>query len=201
MGLAALRGLTPAVRQANMNVVAFSGSLRTGSWNTKLVTEAVAALRERGVTVDLWDFRAANVPIYDPDTSEEHPAPCVVDFKRRVAAADGLLVSTPEYNYSIPGSLKNLIDAASRPPKDNPFRGKVVAQLGATPGPGGTLQVQIMLRHVFAGLMAHVVPGAFTLSRASEAFDEQGHLKDEAQRRQLGVFLERFVAELSLRAK
>lgn len=183
-----------------MNVIAFSGSLRSGSWNTKLVAEAVAGLTARGVTVDLWDFRAAKVPIYDPDTSDASPAPQVLDFKARVARSHGVLISAPEYNYSLSGALKNLIDYASRPPRDNPFPGKVVAQLGATPGPGGTLQGQIMLRHVVMALQAHSLPGAFTLSRASEAFDEQGQLKDEAHRKNLGAFLDRFVVELKLRS-
>jgi chromate reductase len=184
-----------------MHVLAFSGSLRTGSLNTKLVAVAAAGLTARGVTVDLWDFRAANVPIYDPDTSDANPAPGVVDFKARVARSVGLLIAAPEYNYSLPGALKNLIDYASRPMRENPFRGKVVAQLGATIGAGGTLQGQVMLRHVLMALMAHSLPGSFTLSKASEAFDADGHLKDETQRKNLDAFLDRFVEELRLRAK
>lgn len=183
-----------------MRVLAFSGSLRTGSWNTKLVQLAVKELESRGVKVDLWDFKAANIPIYDPDTSDTNPPPAMVDFKQRVRAADGLLIASPEYNYSIPGALKNLIDFASRPPKENPFRGKVGAQLGATPGPGGTLQGQVMLRHVLIGLQCISVPGSFTLSHANEAFDESGALKEERQQKQLATFLDRFVAELKLRA-
>lgn len=182
-----------------MNVLAFSGSLRTGSWNTKLLTVAVQGLRARGVTVDVWDFKAAQVPIYDPDTSDAAPAPGVVDFKARLRSAQGLVIAAPEYNYSVPGALKNLIDYASRPPKENPFRGKLVAQLGATPGPGGTLQGQAMLRHVISGLGAFSFPGAVTVSRAAEAFDDAGQLKDPAQRATLDGFLDRYVAELKLR--
>jgi len=182
-----------------MNVLAFSGSLRTGSWNTKLLAVAVEVLRARGVAVDVWDFRAANVPIYDPDTSDANPWPAVLDLKERIRHAKGLVIVSPEFNYSIPGSLKNLLDSLSRPPKDNPFRGKLVAQLGATPGPGGTLQGQIMLRHVISGLGALSFPGAYTLSRAAEAFDDAGQLKDATQRANLEGFLERYVAELKLR--
>ncbi|MCA2977711.1 MAG: NAD(P)H-dependent oxidoreductase [Myxococcaceae bacterium] len=184
-----------------MRVLAFSGSLRTGSWNEQLLAVAVQGLSARGVEVDTWRFKAANVPIYDPDTSDAAPAPGVVDFKARVRAAAGLLIACPEYNYSYPGALKNLLDAASRPPHDNPFRGRVTAQLGATNGPGGTLQAQVMLRHVLAGLGCHTLPGAFTVSRVAEALDERGALKDEAQRRNLEVFLDRFVEELSLRSR
>ncbi|MCC6333826.1 MAG: NAD(P)H-dependent oxidoreductase [Myxococcales bacterium] len=182
-----------------MKVLAFSGSLRTGSWNTKLLALAVDGLRARGVTVDVWDFRAANVPVYDPDTSDAHPWPAVLDVKERIRAAKGLVIVSPEYNYSIPGALKNLLDYVSRPPKDSPFRGKLAGQLGATSGPGGTLQGQVMLRHVLSGLGMTSVAGAFTLSRAAEAFDEAGQLKDAAQRASLDGFLDRYVAELKLR--
>jgi len=182
-----------------MNVVAFSGSLRTGSWNTRLLDLVVPALERRGVTVDRWDFRAANVPIYDPDVHDAAMPPQVLDLKERIRRAKGLVIVSPEFNYSIPGALKNLLDFLSRPPKDNPFRLKLSAQLGATPGPGGTLQGQLMLRHVLSGLGALTFPGAGTISRAAEAFDETGQLKDAAQRASLDGFLDRYVAELKLR--
>lgn len=184
-----------------MHILAFSGSLRTGSFNTQLITFAAKLLKERGAEVDLWDFRAANVPVYDPDTSDTHPVASMVDFKARVARADGVLLSSPEYNYSIPGSLKNLFDYASRPPKDNPFRGKVAGQLGATPGPGGTLQGQVAIRHVLGyGLQTFTVPAQFTLSKANEAFDATGALKDEGQVKQLGAYLDRFVELVKVHA-
>ena len=180
-----------------MKIIAFSGSLRTGSWNTKLVHLAAKELEARGATVDVWDFKAANIPVYDPDTSDTNPPPAMVDFKQRVRAADALLISSPEYNYSIPGALKNLIDFASRPPKENPFRGKVVGLMGTTPGPGGTLQGQIALRHVMHGMLCVVTPGlSFTISQAHEAFDDKGALKDEAKAKQLGGYLDRFVEEV-----
>ncbi len=184
-----------------MKVLALSGSLRTGSWNTKLLHAVLPPLRERGVTVDEWDFKAAKVPIYDPDVHEQNPAPSVIDFKARLKAAHGLLIVSPEFNYSIPGSLKNLLDAASRPPKENPFKGKLAAQMGATPGMKGTLQLQVMLRHVLVGLECLSLPGAFTLSNAPEQFDEKGGLKDPAQQKTLSAFLDKFVDELRLRAR
>lgn len=184
-----------------MKVLAFSGSLRTGSWNERLLAVAVKGLVERGVEVDAWNFKAANIPIYDPDTSDTNPPASMVDFKARVRGATGLLIASPEYNYSFPGALKNLLDFASRPPRENPFKGRVSAQLGATPGPGGTLQGQAMLRHVLSGLGCHTLPGAVTVSRAAEAFDEQGGLKDEGQRKSLDAFLQRFVEELTLRSR
>ncbi len=183
-----------------MKVLAFSGSLRTGSWNEMLLAVAVKGLQARGVEVDAWNFKAANIPIYDPDTSDANPPAAMVDFKARVRGATGLLLACPEYNYSYPGALKNLLDFASRPPQDNPFKGRVSAQLGATNGPGGTLQAQVMLRHVLSGLGCHTLPGSFTVSRVTEVLDENG-LKDERQKKNLDGFLDRFVDELKLRSR
>lgn len=182
-----------------MKVLAFSGSLRTGSWNERLLAIATRGLSARGVAVDVWSFKAANVPIYDPDADATPPA-AVVDFKARVRAATGVLIACPEYNYSYPGALKNLLDFASRPPAENPFKGRVSAQLGATNGPGGTLQAQAMLRHVLAGLGCHTLPGAFTVSRFTEAVDDSG-FKDARQQQTLDGFLDRFVDELKLRSR
>jgi multimeric flavodoxin WrbA len=123
-----------------MKVLAFSGSLRTGSVNERLLAVAVKGLVAKGVEVDVWNFKAATIPVYDPDTSDANPPAAMVDFKARLRASTGLLIACPEYNYSYPGSLKNLLDFASRPPAENPFKGRVSAQLGATPGPGGTLR-------------------------------------------------------------
>lgn len=183
-----------------MKVLAFSGSLRTGSWNEQLLALAVRGLAARGVEVDAWSFKAANIPVYDPDTSDANPPAAMVDFKARVRRATGLLIACPEYNYSYPGALKNLLDFASRPPAENPFRGRVTAQLGATNGPGGTLQAQAMLRHVLAGLGCHTLPGSFTVSRFTEAVDEKG-FKDAHQQKNLDGFLDRFVDELKLRSR
>lgn len=183
-----------------MKVLAFSGSLRTGSWNERLLALAVKGLGARGVEVDAWSFKAANIPVYDPDTSDANPPAALVDFKARVRRATGLLIACPEYNYSYPGALKNLLDFASRPPAENPFKGRVTAQLGATNGPGGTLQAQAMLRHVLAGLGCHTLPGAFTVSRFTEAVGEQG-FTEARQQQHLDAFLDRFVDELKLRSR
>ncbi len=183
-----------------LKIVAVSGSLRIGSFNTTLMKYAAKLLTARGVEVDVFDFKAAQIPPYDADLHEPTSAPGVTDFKLRMKAAQGVLISSPEYNFSIPGVLKNLIDSASRPPAENPFRGKVAVQLGATPGMGGTLQAQMHLRHVLSfGMGCIVMPGQFTISKAQEAFDAAGQLKDEGQKKQLDGLLEKFVAELKLR--
>ena len=85
-----------------MHVVALSGSLRAASWNTKLLAVASEGLKARGVTVDAWDFRAAQVPIYEPDTHEAAMPPQVLDLKERIRAAKGVVIAAPEFNYSIP---------------------------------------------------------------------------------------------------
>src|SRR4051794_4968395 len=114
-----------------MKVLAFAGSTRAASWNKKVLKLAVAELERLKVEVDLLDFTDHTVPVLlEERTVPGQQPPEVVAIKERVRAADGLLIATPEYNYSIPGSLKNLLDWVSRPPKENPLRGKLVAQLG-----------------------------------------------------------------------
>jgi chromate reductase len=182
-----------------MNVLCFAGSTRPQSWNKKLVKLAEAELARLGVSVDHFELTAEWAPVYLDDVVVSGQLPAgVLDLKQRVRKADGVLICTPEYNYSIPGPLKNLVDWLSRPPKDNPFRGKLVAQLGATPGPGGTIQAQNALRHILGvALFAWVLPGpAFTLSKIPDLLDESGQLKDEANKKQLAEFVERFVTAL-----
>lgn len=180
-----------------MKVFAFSGSLRTGSWNTKLLQLVVPLLRARGVEVDEWNFRAANIPVYDPDVHDTQPPPSLTDARERVRAAQGLLVVSPEYNNSIPGSLKNLIDFLSRPPQTHPFRGKYVAQLGATPGGFGTILGQAALRQVFNALQCTVHPGHFVVSSAPAAFDDEGQLKEEKRRAEFEKFINGYVDALA----
>lgn len=179
-------------------VFAFSGSLRTGSWNTKLIELAVPLLRAKGVEVDVWNFRAANVPLYDPDTSETNYPAALTDAKERVRAADGVMLASPEYNHSMPGSLKNLIDFLSRPPKEQPFRGKLVAHLGATPGGFGTLYSQAVGRQVMNALGAWSLPGQYVVSHAPTAFGDDGQLTDPARAQELDTFLTRYADALRL---
>lgn len=179
-----------------MNVLAFAGSTRPESWNKRLIRLGEAELQRLGVTVDHFELTAENVPVFLDDLVQAGRIPPVVlDLKERVRKADGVLIATPEYNYSIPGPLKNLLDWLSRPPKDNPFKGKVVAQLGATPGPGGTIQAQNALRHVVGvSLFAWVVPGpACTFSKIADAIGADGQLKEDSDKKKLGDYLQRFV--------
>lgn len=179
-----------------LTVFAFAGSLRKESWNRKLLAIAVKDLEALGCTVDVYDLVAAKIQPYDEDQLQAQIPDSVLDFKARVAKASATLVVTPEYNYSIPGVLKNVLDWSSRPPPTNPWKGKLCAMMGATPGPGGTIQCQLQLRHVLSGLGAWVLPGAgFQLSAVDKAFDASGALMDPAKKN-LGSYLGRFVEEL-----
>lgn len=180
-----------------MKVFAMSGSLRTGSFNTKLLNLAVPLLKSKGVEVDVFDFRAAQVPVYDPDTSDTNYPAAVADAKERIRAANGVVLVSPEYNNGIPGGLKNFIDFVSRPPKEQPFRGKVFAHLGATPGGFGTLYSQAQVRQVVNSLGAWSMPGHFVVSSAGTAFDDAGQLKDAARAAELEKFIARYVEALS----
>ena len=160
-----------------MRVLAFAGALRAGSYNRKLLGVAVGALHGKA-EMDLFDLKAARMPIYDGDieTNDGLPEGARL-FKQKITAADALLISTPEYNHSIPGGLKNAIDWASRPP-GNPFKGKVALLIGASPGQFGAVRAILTLRQVLTALFALVIPQVVTLPRADQAFDETGRLKD-----------------------
>jgi chromate reductase, NAD(P)H dehydrogenase (quinone) len=160
-----------------MTLLAFAGSLRKGSLNRKLLAVAVEVLRGKA-EIDLLDLRDVAMPIYDGDLETEGGLPeGARKFKQRIAAADALLIVTPEYNNSVPGPLKNAIDWASRPP-DNPFRGKVVQLMGASPGQFGAVRGVLAVRLILTALAAVVLPSTVLIARADQAFDETGRLKD-----------------------
>lgn len=161
-----------------MRILAFAGSLRSGSLNRKLLETAIASIGGRA-EVDRLDLRDVAVPVYDGDLEEKEGLPeGARRLKDRVRAADALLIATPEYNHSIPGGLKNAIDWASRPP-DNPFRGRLALLMSASPGMFGGMRGMLALRHVLMALFVNVIPNAVHLIHAAGAFDDACHLKDE----------------------
>lgn len=113
----------------SLRFLGLSGSLRAESTNAA-VLRTLADLLPDGVSLDLYDYR--DVPLYDPDAPEL--APGVVRLRDAITAADAVVIATPEYNYSVPGVLKNAIDHASRPAYQSPFRNKPVGVLSASPG-------------------------------------------------------------------
>src|SRR6516225_6233458 len=161
------------------SVLGICGSLRTGSYNRAVLRTAIE-LRPPGMTIEIADISA--FPLYNEDVrAQGFPAP-VETFRRQIKAADALLFVTPEYNYSMPGVLKNAIDWASRPP-DQPFAGKPVAIIGASAGMGGTARAQYDLRRSCVFLDMHPVNRPEVLiGQAHTKFDAAGHLTDEAGR-------------------
>lgn len=169
-----------------LKVLAFSGSLREKSYNTALVHEA-RRLAPAGMAIDVASIR--DIPLYDADLEARGFPEAVTALSRKVQDADALLIATPEYNFSIPGVLKNVIDWLSRPPLDKALAGKPVAIVGAG-GRLGSARAQYHLRQVCGCLSMLPVPRPelFVLN-AWEKFDEQGRLKDEVIARQVTELL------------
>jgi chromate reductase, NAD(P)H dehydrogenase (quinone) len=160
-----------------MKVLAVSGSLRRDSHNTKLL-RAAAELLPPDTEFELFEGLKA-VPPYDEDDDAE-PAPAAVsELREAIAGADALLISTPEYNSSIPGQLKNAFDWASRPVGASVLRNKPVAVVGASIGAFGAVWSQAELRKVLGAAGARVVDAELALGHAHERFDEHGALNDE----------------------
>jgi chromate reductase len=144
-------------------------------------------LAPEGVAVEIFDING--IPLYNQD-DEVPPPPRVTEFKSRIRAADAVLFATPEYNYSIPGVLKNAIDWASRPYGDSAWEGKPVAVMGASGGLQGTSRAQYHLRQCFVFLNMHPVNRPeVMIAGASQKFDAEGNLTDEKAREMIGRLL------------
>jgi chromate reductase len=144
-----------------MKVIGISGSLRAASFNT-FALKAAQKLAPAGMEIEIASI--ADIPLYNDDVRAAGDPASVTALKAKIKAADGILIVTPEYNFSIPGVLKNTLDWMSRPPEP-PFGGKAVAIMGASPGPVGTARVQYDLRKVLVFLDA----SASTSPRCSSA--------------------------------
>jgi NAD(P)H-dependent FMN reductase len=175
-------------------LIGLSGSLRQGSYNTALL-HAAATLLPAGVTLTVKTLHG--IPLYNGDDEEATGIPAIVqELKRSIVEADGLILSTPEYNHSIPGVFKNAIDWLSRPGDDIPrvFGGKPVALIGATPGSFGTVLSQnawLPILHTFG--TKPWFGGRLGLSQAYKAFNPAGQLIDADGRIQLQKFVAGFV--------
>jgi chromate reductase, NAD(P)H dehydrogenase (quinone) len=169
-----------------MNVLGISGSLRAGSYNTAAL-RAAQGLVPQGMTIAIAEI--GDIPLYNEDVRTAGLPTSVERFRHQIAAADALLVVSPEYNFSVPGVLKNAIDWASRPP-NQPFNEKPVAIMGASGGPLGTARAQYHLRQVLYGLNALVLnkPEVF-IGQAGTKFDPAGNLTDETTREFIGKLL------------
>jgi chromate reductase len=140
---------------------------------------AAASIAPAGMTIELYE-RLRELPPYDQDLDTDPAPEPVADLRRRVSAADGLLIATPEYNYGVPGVLKNAIDWALRPSADSCLLGKPVAIIGAAPGNFGSVRAQLALRQSFPWIDARVVgKPELAVFRSHERFDADGNLIDE----------------------
>jgi chromate reductase len=175
-------------------LIGIAGSVRRNSYNAALLRTAASLMLS---DAELRIESIAAIPLYNADDEAERVVPEPVSrLKEAIAAADGLLLVTPEYNNSIPGVAKNAIDWLSRPPADSArvFGGKPVAIAGASPGGFGTILSQNAWLPVFRTLGAKVWPGRLLVSRAASVFDAQGEISDPATRENVRKFVEGFVS-------
>jgi chromate reductase, NAD(P)H dehydrogenase (quinone) len=185
----------------NFKILGFAGSLRKDSYNKALLRAALELLPE-GAELEIFDLEG--IPFFNQDLENE-PVEKLKEFKTKIRAADAILIATPEYNYSIPGVLKNAIDCASRPHGDNAFAHKPVAIMGASPGMLGTARAQFDLRHCFIFLSCFALGQPEVLvSFAHEKIDKNGKVIDQKTRGLIKELLENLVTlsiKLSFTAK
>lgn len=174
-----------------LKIAGISGSLRHHSYNTASL-HALGELAPDGVELDV--MRLHDLPLFDQDVEEQGwPAP-VQALRDRIAPADGLIIATPEYNYSIPGVLKNAIDWLSRPEGNSPIFNKPVAIIGATPSMVGTARAQAHLRDiVFYNGLPLLATQEILIAKAGEKFDVEGKLTDQDTREHLVKLWDAFV--------
>lgn len=173
-----------------IKILGFAGSLRKESFNKALLHNAVSLVPNNS-TLEI--FELAGIPPFNQDTEENMPDK-VREFKSKIRNADAILISTPEYNYSIPGVLKNAIDSASRPYGDNPFDGKPVAIMSASVGMLGGSRAQYHLRQIFVFLnMYPINRPEIMVNFAADKFDSNGNLMDENSKKLIGMLISNLV--------
>lgn len=174
---------------ASLKILGISGSLRTGSYNSAAL-RACQELAPKDMQIEIADISL--LPLYNADIDGDNPPKVVVDFKERIRDADAVLIVSPEYNYSIPGALKNAIDWASRSTQGpQVFHEKPVSIMGASMGMIGTARMQYHLRQVFVFLNAHVLnKPEVMIGKAQDKFDTTGKLTDEPTRKVIQSQLE-----------
>jgi chromate reductase len=182
-----------------MRVLGISGSLRRDSYNTHLL-QAAAPLLPSGAELVVCDGLKA-IPAYDADDDGDTAPEPVRELRDAIAAADAVLIATPEYNASIPGGLKNALDWVSRPHATNVLRGKPAAVVGASTGMFGAVWAQAETRKVLATIGARVIDRELPVAEAPERFDVAGGLADPDIEEILGEIVSELVAAAETRAE
>lgn len=174
-----------------IRLVGICGSLRAASLNRRLLEAAAVDLLD-GVGYHTLDI--AGIPLYDQDLDGERPPPQVVAFKEAIETADGVVIATPEYNYGIPGPLKNALDWASRPAYGSVFRGKPVTIMGAAVTPVATARAQAHLKLVMLSMLSALHPfREFGLSADEAHFGLDGRLRDPVLQKRLNTRMRSFL--------
>ena len=170
-----------------LKILGINGSLRKGSYNKKLLNAAIL-LKQENIEIEVFDLK--DIPMFNTDLEKEEIPEAVKIFKEKIEESDGLLISTPEYNYSIPGALKNAIDWASRPSGNSPLIKKPVAIMGGSGGMSGTIRAQTHLRQILqhSNMMDMKRPEVL-VTRIQDKFDQNGTLIDEPLIEHLKKFL------------
>ncbi len=171
---------------APIRILGIAGSLRRESYNRSALRSAVQ-LAPSDVSLDIFELES--IPLFNQDNEQQPPA-AVVEFKKHIREADAILIVTPEYNYSVPGVLKNAIDWGSRPYGDSAWSGKPVAIMGVSSGMSGTVRAQHHLRQMFVWLnMLSLNQPEVMIGEAAKKFDAQGNLIDEKAQELIGRLL------------
>ena len=171
-----------------INILAFAGSLRKGSYN-KALLKAAENLAPAAMNITIFDLEG--IPLYNADIEAQGDPDRVVAFKKAIREANGLLIATPEYNHGVPAVTKNAIDWASRPAKKAPLNEKPVGILGASPGMTGSARGQSQLRQAFEFTNSYCMPQPEILVyRAHQKFNDNGSLTDDTTAKYLKKYLE-----------
>jgi len=175
---------------APLKVLGISGSLRKESFNTRLLGLA-CDLAPAGMTIDMHK-PLVDIPVYNGDDEDRDGIPpSAVEFREAIRNADGILIVTPEYNFSIPGGLKNAIDWASR--ADHPFKNKPMALMGAAAGPLGSARAQYHLRQSMGALECLIMPRPeIFVGAVHTKFDDKGNFTDEVGRELISQMVKAF---------
>jgi len=187
--------MTTIATGERIHVLGICGSLRAGSYNRGLLRAAQEMAREHGIDVEIYE-RLRDIPPYDQDqdTDETRPEP-VRHLKDAISGAAGLVIATPEYNYGVPGVLKNAFDWASRPAHTSPIYRKPVVVMGASTGMSGTIRAQLAWRQSFLfNDMLTLQQPEVLIPRCADRFDANGNLVDQSTRDLVGKQMAAFAA-------